>query len=50
MIYLTQQTTEGFRHFGRILFSRNFAYETLAKISEFTVLSDLSIQLRHGSA
>ena len=40
MIYLHQWTTQWFRQFARVLFSRNFAYrvnKTLAKISEFTV-------------
>ena len=42
---LGQETTERFRHFARVLFSRNFASDakfrenkTLAKISECTVL------------
>ena len=43
VIYLYQSTTEWFRHFVRILFTRIFAYvkfrknKTLAKISELTV-------------
>ena len=36
MIYLHQLMTELFRHFAKILFSRN--KKKLAKISEFTVI------------